>query len=186
MTTMGQLWYLRLVFAKSIKVLLFVFTMSLLWPTRSAYAYEDQLTLGLEAGYGNRYADEGPHHSALFGITTSVGLDDILSMRGRLTYLAYPSKKFLHQFIGSIDLLYLIDIMEIVPYFGGGLDLIADVADKNLSLNYGIHGVFGLDYHLSWEWIISFELRPFINISALKTEPALITANLGASYIFDL
>jgi hypothetical protein len=180
-----QLWYLPDVRHP----LLYLFLSGLLvyaWTPSSAFAYEDQATLGVDLGYAARLADQGPYHGAVFSAQSSLGLNDIWSIRARLAYAIHPDSRPLHLFFTSADIIYLVDILQIVPFFGGGIDGIGTLRDKEFTIDGGIHAVLGVDYLWSRDFVTGIEVRPLVFISRFETHPAYFTVNTTASLIFDL
>ena len=98
---------------------------ALLWlglTAAPARAYEDQLTLGAGVGYGYSASSEWPRHAALFDLSASYGLsrEPSRSAATPATAGTRRSRRCTCAILGA-ELLYLIDVVEVVPYFGIGV-----------------------------------------------------------------
>ncbi|MBN1656140.1 MAG: hypothetical protein JXA30_20395 [Deltaproteobacteria bacterium] len=157
-----------------------------IWPVSSAAAYENQITLGGDLGFAERFADEGPRHGGTLGLLSSIGLDDIWSARARFSYSIHHSAGLLHVFLVSTEILYLIDILEFVPYLGVGPDGVATLYEDELQLDAAIHAVFGVDYLFSRELIFGLEARPMYFLSRTGLHTARLAAVFTVSYSFEM
>lgn len=157
-----------------------------IWPAINAFAYEDQLTVGGNLGFAERIADEGPHHGGMFGISSSIGLDDIWTVRGRFSYSIHQAPDLLHAFFLSAEILYLIDIMEFVPFLGGGPDGVATLWKDQFDVDFALHAVVGVDYLFSREVIFGLEVRPLFFITSTSTQITFLSVNFTASYSFEM
>jgi hypothetical protein len=180
-------WYLAVVRRASV-ALSAVLAWSL--PVAPAHAYEDKLTLGVEAGYGLVAIPSAlPEHGVLGGISASIGLDDIWSLRGHVDYAYHPAGEPLHVLVLGAELLYLVDVVQVVPYFGFGIDGLGTHYEGRAGLELGAHAVLGIDYLLSRETLVGFDLRPHVLPLGVNTDilqPVYITATMRFSYVLDL
>src|SRR6201999_3110574 len=89
----------------------------------SVHAYEDQAGLAIQLGYAHATESSLPHSGALLGLEASLGLSPIWSVRGLFSYGYHPaaSNPLSALMLGG-ELLYLVDVLEVVPYFGAGID----------------------------------------------------------------
>lgn len=151
-----------------------------------ALAYEDQIGLGLGVGYANVALPGVPAHGLQLDAGMTVGLDDIWSLRGRFTYGYHPDPAApVHTFVPSADLLYLIDILQWVPYLGAGLDAVVSLHGDEYQSNLGLHLAFGLDYLASRSWLLELDLRPILIVSALDEGPFYFVATLSVHWLLD-
>ena len=141
-----------------------------------ARAYEDQITLGLGIGYANFVARSQPANGAVFDAVTSVGLSPVWTLRARLAYGLHPAQPPLHVGIAGLELLYLIDVVEVVPYFGIGVDGFGHARSGAVDVDAASHAVVGADYLLSRDMAIGLELRPYVLWTALDRDPAYLVA----------
>jgi len=151
-----------------------------------AFAYQDQATLGMAAGYTYRIAEHSPNHGFSAEINGSIGLNDIWSLRGFVSYSIHPARDELHAFCTGVELVYLVDVLEIVPFFGAGVDGMADFWKEKSTFDIGAHGVAGFDYLLSRVLTLGFQVKPFLVLSALDFHPAHVSATVTTSFMFDL
>lgn len=154
-------------------------------------AYEDRGTLGIEAGYGVVVITDTtlPQHGALFGLELSLGLGDQFAVRAHADYGYHPGDDEMHVALFGLEGLYLVDIVQVVPYFGLGIDGIATVYQDAAGLELGFHVIVGLEYLLSRSWLIGLDVRPHflpITLSEGRTDPVYISTTLRVSWVFDL
>jgi hypothetical protein len=159
-------------------------------PAQTAHGYENQLTLGAELGYGQILTGtELPAHGLMSGIAASVGINDVWSFRGRLAYTYHPGAAPLHVQVAGAEVLYLLDVLEWVPYFGLGLDGFATVQEGEPGGDLAAHAVVGIEWLASWDWLLGLEVRPYVlplSLADRGVDPVYLTVNLRASLIFDL
>jgi hypothetical protein len=155
-----------------------------------ARAYEDRLTVGVELGVGVVVIPDSalPCCGPLAGITSSIGLDDVFSVRGHLAYAYHPAGDALHVAVFGAELLYLVDIVEIVPYFGLGLDGLGSLFEATAAVELGVHLVGGLEYLFSRDSLLGVDLRlHYVPLSSAdRTQPVYFTPTVRYSWFFDL
>jgi hypothetical protein len=157
-----------------------------LWvPAGVAHAYEDQLTLGLGAGYAHTVSSSLPRHGLLLDLSGSVGLSSALALRGRLSYAVHPADRPLHAGLAGAELLYLIDVVEVVPYFGAGLDAVTRAHAGNTDFDAAGHLVAGLDYLITRGLALELDLRSHLLFTAWRRDPVYLAATLGAIWMLD-
>jgi hypothetical protein len=151
-------------------------------------AYEDKAGLAVDLGYADATQARLPHNGALVGLEASLGLDDIWTVRGALTYSLHPGNPALSVLTLGAELLYLIDVLEVVPYLGAGLDAIGSWAPGAVSFKteFGVHPVFGVDWLVDRNWAIGLQGRPVFLISAWNREPIYLSVSLNATWLLDL
>lgn len=158
-----------------------------------ARAYEDVLTLGVEAGAGIVVVPEStlPCCGPLVGAEASIGLGDAFTLRAHLAYAWHPSAEpDLHVGIVGLELFYLLDVVQIVPFFGLGADLVGTVVDAAFGMELGFHAIAGVDFLVAPELAVGIDLRPhFLFLSMIETgriEPAYLAMNARLSYRLPL
>jgi hypothetical protein len=156
------------------------------WPTSRARAYEDQLTLGADLGYAASFFHGEVGHGAVFGIVSTVGFADAWSVRGRFSYVIEPDPGPVHRILLGSDLVYLVDILELVPFTGAGIDGIGTLTGSDFDIDMGIHAAVGVDYLFSRSVIAGLEVRPLLVVSEIDAWPFYLFANITLSVIFDL
>ena len=152
------------------------------------YAYEDQATLGVDVGYAHATAKGWPHSGAVLGIDASLGLDDIWTVRAFASYSLHPGSQALSMASLGAELLYLVDILEWVPYFGAGATALGSWFDlaNGVELECGVHPVAGLDWLLSRDVALGLVVRPEFLITDWDRAPIYVTVALNASLLLDL
>lgn len=157
-----------------------------------SHAYEGRATLGLDLGYGLVAITDTdlPQHGVVAGISGGIGLGDQFAVNARAAYALHPSDAdLLHVGILGVEGVYLVDIVQIVPFFGVGLDGLVTGYQGTAGLELGLHAVVGADYLLSREWIIGLDIRPYflpVTVAEGRLEPVYVVANLRLSYLFEL
>jgi hypothetical protein len=155
-------------------------------PAAVARAYEDQLTLGLGAGYAYAASSSQPQNGALFDLSSSVGLSAVLTVRARLSYAFHPAARPLHAGLAGAELLYMVDVVELVPYFGAGLDAVGRAREPaSLEVDGAVHLVAGLDYLLSRTLALGIDLRPLFLLTALHRDPLYVAVTASVTWLFD-
>lgn len=150
-----------------------------------ARAYEDQLTLGFGAGYAHAAASSLPRNGVLFDVSASTGLGPVWSLRGRASYAVHPAARPLHVTLLDAEVLYLIDVLEIVPYFGVGAGATGRVRDGVLGVDATVHAVIGLDYLLSRALTLELDARPYLLMTELDGAPVYFGVTAGVVWMFD-
>ena len=148
-------------------------------------AYEDQATLGVAAGYGFSATSERPRHSALLDVSASFGLSQTLALRANATYGFAPADTATHSVLLGGELLYLVDIVEVVPYFGLGVSGIGWIAGGDFDAGAAVQLALGLDYHLSRDLALELDVRPHLLVTEWDDGPFYLTAVAGLLWLFD-
>ena len=150
-----------------------------------ARAYEDHVTVGAGAGYAYSAAEGWPHHGAMFDLSASVGMGPVWSVRAHASYALHPGERSQHAMLLGGDLLYLVDVLEVVPYFGVGAGGIARARRDDLELDAAAHLVLGVDYLISRELTLEFEARPYLLVTELSGQPFYGTVGAAVVFMFD-
>jgi hypothetical protein len=157
-------------------------------PPSPTHAYEDQLTVGLDTGYALAMMN-GASHGIAVGLNASVGLGDLFSLRGRVGYGHHPHGAGLHAGSAGAEVIYLLDVLEWVPYFGLGADGFVFASGGDHRFDLGLHAVVGIEWLASRDWLIGLDIRPFVLPLAFRDaplDPVYFTTTLRFSFIFDL
>ncbi len=155
-----------------------LFALCLLCHATPAKAYEDRITLDL-AAHGLLSPD------LRFGaqVGGSLGLSDAWSLRAALGYEVGVQSPLAHGMRAHLDVLYLVDIVEWVPFFGlrGGAaaELGPDVAAVPFA---GLVG--GLDHFVSRDAIVGIDVAWTPGLRDGEVEH-LLTVALRLSLLFD-
>jgi hypothetical protein len=136
-------------------VLTLVLLLSPLWAT-TARAYEDRAALGVEAGYGVRAL--APEHAVAFGVDAGFGLGDTWELRVDAAYLFHPET--LHRVRGAVEVLYVVDILTVVPYVGIGTGILVTVQPTDVRPDWEAHVVAGFDVFVDRAIVLGLAVRP--------------------------
>jgi hypothetical protein len=155
-----------------------------------ALAYEDQVSIDAELAYVHGFAKNSQargQNGIAVAAGASYGLSNVLTLRGQFMWAFHPSEGPLRSIAWlSADLVYVIDVLEIVPYFGAGVDgagLIASGAD--FEAEFGVHPVIGFDYLLSRALAIGVQVKPVFVLTSLDDMPVYLQAGITLSYLLD-
>jgi hypothetical protein len=127
----------------------------------TAHAYDEQASLDLALGYGALAAnDRLPRHLLAIDAGGAVGLTDWLVARVGVGYgglLGDAQTRNVGR--GRLELAYLLDVLQWVPFFGVGGGLWALDGPSGLGLRPEGHLWFGVDYLASRTWTYGVDLR---------------------------
>jgi hypothetical protein len=121
----------------------------------------------------------------MLDVAGSVGLTGVWTLRGRVSYALHPDDHAMHVMLAGAELLYLIDVVEVVPYFGLGVDGIGHARDGHVSIDAASHLVVGLDYLLSRDVALGIDVRALALWTALDHDPAYVAAVATITWMFD-
>lgn len=146
-----------------------------------ARAYEQQLGLTLELGYAVTPTGTLPPHGAYAEGGVSVGLGDTWELRGRVAYAYHPEP--MHRWAGGVEVVYLVDILEVVPFLGLGVSGLVTLNGPSVTGDFGVGGVAGLDVLLSREVTLGVAVRPTVLLTSLDIAPVWIEAGARLQYL---
>lgn len=156
-------------------------------PVRPAYAYENHLTFSAGAGYAAALAQTPtPRHGVATQLAIGIGLGDLFELRLLVPYTIQFDQTVLHRVSPGLEFVYLFDLLEIVPFFGAGIDLPSSFYQDEDRVDFAAHAVVGVDWLLSREWAIGLEARPYLMITALEREPTWLTALVRALWLYEV
>jgi hypothetical protein len=167
-----------------LSTLLLSLLLPLLWP-QSAMAYEDQLTLSVGPGYAAAIGGE-PVHGALLDFGAGMGLDEVWTIRARASYALHPAEAPAQVGLMAGELLYVVDILEVVPYFGVGAGGMVTLREGEGELAGIAYPVLGAQYLLTRELSLGLDVRPVIRFTDLGEQPVYLAARLALVFVFDL
>ena len=158
-----------------------------------AHAYEDQATLFVDLGYGVALANDAlPPHGLAIGLGGSWGLTDAWTLRGRLGYAVHPATPALHVATVGAEVFYLLDLLQLVPFAGVGIDGLGTVFDDgsgtSVGANVALHAIVGLDWLVSRRVILGVDVRPYIlpfSFDDGSLAPVYLSASLRFSLVFE-
>lgn len=146
-----------------------------------AHAYEGQVGLSLELGYAAVPTGPLPSHGAYTELGVGVGLGDTWELRGRVAYAYHPEP--MHRWAGGVELVYLIDVFEIVPFLGLGVSGLVTLTDTAVIGDFAVNGVVGFDVLLSREVTLGIAVRPSVVVTSLDTTPVWIEAGARVQWL---
>jgi len=157
----------------------------------SAAAYEDQATLFVDLGYASALgSDVLPTHGVIGGIGGSWGINDAWTLRGRLGWAGHP--RDLQVGLVSVEVFYTLDILELVPFAGLGVDavgaLVDDGSGNRFRPSFAVHAVVGLDWLINRRFILGVDVRPHLLPLGFDDDalpPIYLSATLRLSVVFD-
>ena len=162
-----------------------------------ASAYDRQLTLDLTAGWAlapaldpRPPATQAPDHGPTGGIGATIGFEDTWGVGVYAGYAGHPpfnGGEAYHFGFAGVEALYYIDILQVVPFFGLGIDVLPsyDENTDTLTADFAAHARVSLDYLLSREVAIGADVRAYILPTALDLDPVYLTFQVRLSYILD-
>jgi hypothetical protein len=138
-----------------------------------ALAYEEQLSVDLALGYARithsdllstdeiAPSDTLPANLPALDLGVSLGISDWLVLRGALGYglMLDKNKDTRHVGRARVELAYLIDIVQWVPFVGLGTGLWLVQAPDGVSARADGHLVLGIDYLATRAWTVGLDVR---------------------------
>ncbi|NOY92437.1 MAG: hypothetical protein GXP55_14680 [Deltaproteobacteria bacterium] len=155
-----------------------------------ARAYEDQATLGVDLGWlGAPSAEAGvPRNGVSLGLSGTLGLGDSWSLGGRVGYALHPADPTLHSGVGGLELIYLVDVLRLVPSLGLGVDGFFSLRDGELGADLAVHALLRLDFLFSRRLLFGVDFRVYALPFAFDDgglAPLAMQAGLRVSLTFD-
>ena len=127
------------------------------------------------------------------GVSGSIGLGDTFSLRGQLEGAWHPSNgtdPTLWLGLIGVEVIYLLDIVSVVPFFGLGVDTLLTSGGSVTGLEFGAHAILGADYLISREVAVGVDIRPRILFASAiedgRLDPFYFSVALRLSYRFDV
>lgn len=156
-----------------------------------AAAYDHQISLDLAAGWGiaPALADGLPDHGPVATAGAAIGFDDTWGLAVYAGWAVHPrltdAGDPLH--VGTIgaEALYYIDILEVVPFFGAGVDVMPTFDGVSWGADFAAHLRASLDYLVSREIAVGLDIRPYILFTNLDLDPVYLTFQLRLSVLLD-
>ena len=159
-------------------------------PLSTAHAYERQLGVFVGAGYtGIATSTPYPPHAVTASVGVGVGLGDVWELRGHLDYGFHVSA--MHRLGLGVDLVYLVDVLSVVPYLGVSVSGALSLLDPSLAMgdlrgDFLAGGLAGLDVLIGREWTIGAEVRINVGVTDFDRAGLLITGLCRAQALFEI
>ena len=153
----------------------------------TARAYDHQATLELGLGWAHAFDATAYDENGLAVVLGgSVGLGDTFALRGAITWAGHPGPSFAQ--VGQIgaEVVYLVDILEVVPFAGIGIDAMGTIAGSDARADFAVHAVGGVDWLFQRGMYVGIEARPFLALTALDAAPIHLTVTARFGLTFDL
>jgi hypothetical protein len=143
------------------------------------------------AGYA-AITTEGPlpTHGLLVQAEGAIGLGDLFELRFLASWAFHPGVEPLHRGSGGIELVYLVDVFQWVPFLGVGLDVpvslhVRSAGGTDARADLAGHFVAGVDWLPERNWALGIEIRPYLLLTSLTVDPLWITALLRLQLLFE-
>lgn len=133
-----------------------------------ALAYEDQVGLGIGVGYAGLPSDATlPHHGFVVQAEVGFGLSDAWELRVSGSWALHLEADAMHRATAAAEIVYLVDVLEVVPLLGLGLDVPLSVLMRgdgttDVFVDVAAHAVLGVDWLASRDWALGVEVRPYL------------------------
>jgi hypothetical protein len=171
---------------RSVWSIVFGFVTVLGWSSTAA-AFEDRLALGAGAGYA-----VWPGVSAAQGVALDLhagyGLSAEWQLRGGATYALHPhaTDEVSFSTLGvRAEVVYMIDIFNVVPFGGLGASGIGVLAHGDTALEPAVHVLGGAAYWVSFDWLIQLDVRAHLVPGTVDDHPIYLVSTLSAVLAFD-
>lgn len=135
--------------------------LALLAWSHEAQAYEEQASLDLSLGYLGLAASKTlPPSGPTLDVGGALGISDWLVVRAALGYAGLVDRRGMDSAgRARVEVAYLIDILQWVPFAGVGAAIWGYDGTSGLSVRAAGHLVFGLDYLASRTWTVGIDVR---------------------------
>lgn len=162
-----------------------------------ADAYDRQLTLDAALGWGIAPGLEAPNNGPSFALGTTFGFDDTWGMGVYAAWAVHPPFGAdaeaepvdpVQVGILGVEGLYYIDIVQVVPFFGVGVDVmpVYDGRAREWGAEFAAHLRLSLDYLVSRDVVIGLDVRPYLLFTNLTRDPVYLQVLGRFSYVLDL
>jgi hypothetical protein len=154
----------------------------------TAAAYEQQVSLDLSAGWGVAPVLPAPNNGPAWALSSAIGFDDTWGLgiyAGWAVHPPFNGGESVHVGIFGAEALYYIDILEVVPFFGLGIDVITTFDGNAWGADFAAHLRASVDYLVSREVAIGVDVRPYILFTNLDLDPVYLTFLARVSVLLD-
>ncbi len=166
-----------------------------LGPAPRARAYEDRASFALELGWGVVGSSAPlPTHGLVSGLGVGFGLNDTWELRVDAAYGLHPET--LHRLRTSVEILYLVDVIQVVPFVGlgagGSFSFTTAMPplppDGNVAVRPDLeaHIVAGFDVLLERDWTVGLVVRPIFQLTSAVDDLFYLTVTARAQLLVDL
>ena len=155
----------------------------------AARAYEDQLHLGVAAGWGIAPEQPGPDNGPNLTLSGELGLDPAWGIGVVAGYAVHPpfnGGDAQHLLLLGAELTYVFDILEIVPRFGVGVDVLPHHDGTTWDADVAVHALVALDYLLTRTWLVGLDVRPYLRLTDLNGDLLYVSLQVRLGALFSL
>ncbi len=92
----------------------------------------------------------------------------------------------LHRFVGALELVYLVDVFEVVPFVGLGVGGFVTANAGVVTGDFAGHLVVGLDVLLSREATLGIAVRPALVLTTIETAPVWLEAGVRLQWLLPV
>lgn len=152
-----------------------------------ASAFEDKLTLGAGAGYAVWPGVPAAHGAAL-DLQAGLGLSETWQARVGAAFALHPHVSedlALKTLSVRAEIVYLIDIVDIVPFGGVGISGLGLFTVRDAELEPAAHLVAGAAYWLSFDWLLQLDVRAHLVPDAIEGNPIYLVSTLSLVVALD-
>jgi hypothetical protein len=156
-----------------------------------AEAYDRQISLDAAIGWGLAPAlSMLPNTGPSWAIGSTIGFSDVWGLGVYAAWATHPpwnGGSPLHVGLFGIEALYYLDILQVVPFFGAGVDVIPtfDEGGNTWGADFAAHLRLSIDYLVSREITIGADVRPYILFTNLSLDPVYLSFLVRLSVLLD-
>jgi hypothetical protein len=157
-----------------------------------AFAYEDRAAVALELGWGFVGSNAPlPQHGLVSGVSAGFGLGDTWELRVDAAYGLHP--ELLHRLRTSAEIVYLVDILQVVPFVGLGtgatVSFVLEAAPDQpeyVRPDFELHVTAGFDVLLDRDWTVGLVVRPIFQLTSAEADLFYLTITARLQFLIDL
>jgi hypothetical protein len=150
-----------------------------------ARAFEDKVALAAGAGYAAWPSAPAPHGAA-FDLQAGLGLSEAWQLRAGATYALHPGDgASVHTAGLRGEVVYMIDIVEVVPFGGIGVSGIAVFHPQDDAIEPAAHFVAGAAYWLAFDWLLELDVRAHFLPDEVERDPLYLVSTLSVVLALD-
>ena len=92
----------------------------------------------------------------------------------------------MHRWVGALEVIYLVDVYELVPYLGLGVDALVTLQDSVVLADFAGHAVIGLDFVLARDLVFGIVVRPALVFTDWDRAPVWLEAGARLEWLFPI
>jgi hypothetical protein len=125
------------------------------------------------------------------GASARFGLGDAWELRIDVAHAIHP--ELLHRLRTSAEIVYLVDILQVVPFVGLGtgatFSFVLEAAPDQPAYvrpDFELHVTAGFDVLLDRDWTVGLVVRPIFQLTSAEADLFYLTITARLSYLIDL